>query len=98
MSEQDTGSAFTQLITPDRPRRERPKPVYQMINPRIVQGKEILPHRDDLEGIEVLICTMLDRDGVPYPSETRTSMLLSVNTETGRYESMNSIYQLKVPA
>lgn len=98
MSEQDTGSAFTQLITPDRPRRDRPKPVYQMINPRIAQGKEIWPTRDDVDGVEVLLCTMLDRDGVPYPSETRTSMLMSVDVTAGRYETMNSIYQLKADA
>lgn len=96
MNEQDTGSAFTQLITPDHSRRDRPKPVYQMVNPRIAKGKEIWPNRDDVDDVEVLLCTMVYPDGELYPSETRTSMLMSVDVEAGRYETMNSIYQLKV--
>ncbi len=108
MNQSDKGSAFdlivtykgcTAVVVPDEqlPRPVKPpraKLVYYMVNPAIWEAKDIWPHRDDTDGVRVLVCDVLRDDGSTYPC--RTSTLVNVNVVTGTYETLNSIYQLKV--
>lgn len=70
----------------------RPKHVYKMINPVIWEAKDLWPNRTDTDGIQVLVCDMYVGDETV---RTRTSTLVNVNLETGTYETLNSIYQVK---
>lgn len=73
-------------------RQARPKHVYQMTNPVIWAGKDIWPTRTDVDDIRVLVCDVYVGDETVC---VRTSTLVNVNLETGTYETLNSIYQVK---
>lgn len=78
------------MATSNRP--ARPKRVYQMTNPVIWEGKDLWPNRTDVDDVKVLVCDVYVGDEtVPV----RTSKLVNVNLETGTYETLNSIYQVK---
>ena len=97
MNQSDEGSVFdlvgvepTCLTT----KRIRPKHVYYMVNPVIWEAKDLWPGRDDTDGVQVLVCDVLRGEDDKY--QCRTSQLVNVNLITGTYETLNSIYQLKV--
>lgn len=97
MNQSDKGSAFDLVVAEQLPRPVKPtraKLVYYMVNPAVWEAKVIWPNRDDTDGVQVLICDVLRDDGSTYVC--RTSKLVNVNVVTGTYETLNSIYQLKV--
>lgn len=84
---------IVQTITAKKLKATHEKPVYMMVDPVVAKGKDLWPWRDDVEGIEVLLCHQV-RDGERFEEQTRSSTLLRIDTAAGTYETLNSIYQL----
>ncbi|UNI71863.1 hypothetical protein Churi_gp339 [Pseudomonas phage Churi] len=77
------------LRRPNIVARMNGKLVYHARNVEIVEGKDLWPNRTDVDGVRVLVGeTFLNGEWVPL----RSSSLVNVDTVTGVYETLNSVY------